>query len=92
MKKRLGGQDHVVQLGAGTAAAVGVAQVFQEPGDSSKRTFFSEIISSISDIKFSQDGRCRPIAVLAAPMALSRCASRCVGTETTLVSTQINQR
>jgi hypothetical protein len=34
------------------------AQVFQEPGDSSKRTFFSEIISSISDIKFSQDGRC----------------------------------
>ena len=35
------------------------AQLFHEPDDYSKRTFFSEIISSISDIKFSQDGRYR---------------------------------
>ena len=31
--------------------------VFEEPEDPSNRSFFSEIISSISDVKFSQDGR-----------------------------------
>ncbi|CAO3636906.1 unnamed protein product [Mucor hiemalis] len=33
------------------------ARVFEEPEDPSNRSFFSEIISSISDVKFSQDGR-----------------------------------
>ncbi|KAG1116408.1 hypothetical protein G6F42_013701 [Rhizopus arrhizus] len=33
------------------------AKVFEEPEDPSNRSFFSEIISSISDVKFSQDGR-----------------------------------
>ncbi|KAK4513699.1 uncharacterized protein ATC70_005704 [Mucor velutinosus] len=33
------------------------AKVFEEPEDLSNRSFFSEIISSISDVKFSQDGR-----------------------------------
>jgi len=33
------------------------AKVFEEPEDPQSRSFFSEIISSISDIKFSGDGR-----------------------------------
>ncbi|KAI9319403.1 protein phosphatase PP2A regulatory subunit B [Dichotomocladium elegans] len=33
------------------------AKVFQEPEDPSNRSFFSEIISSVSDVKFSNDGR-----------------------------------
>ncbi|KAI9478193.1 MAG: protein phosphatase PP2A regulatory subunit B [Benjaminiella poitrasii] len=33
------------------------AKVFEEPEDPSNRSFFSEIISSISDVKFSKDGR-----------------------------------
>jgi serine/threonine-protein phosphatase 2A regulatory subunit B len=33
------------------------AKVFQEADDPSRRSFFSEIISSISDVKFSSDGR-----------------------------------
>ncbi|KXN67421.1 protein phosphatase 2A regulatory subunit PR55 [Conidiobolus coronatus NRRL 28638] len=33
------------------------AQVFEEPEDPGNRSFFSEIISSISDIRFSADGR-----------------------------------
>jgi len=33
------------------------SKVFEEQEDPSSRSFFSEIISSISDIKFSQDGR-----------------------------------
>ncbi|KAG1451849.1 hypothetical protein G6F46_010027 [Rhizopus delemar] len=33
------------------------AKVFEEAEDPSNRSFFSEIISSISDTKFSQDGR-----------------------------------
>ncbi|KAG1218941.1 hypothetical protein G6F35_007907 [Rhizopus arrhizus] len=33
------------------------AKVFEETEDPSNRSFFSEIISSISDAKFSQDGR-----------------------------------
>ncbi|KAI8638684.1 protein phosphatase PP2A regulatory subunit B, partial [Parasitella parasitica] len=33
------------------------AKVFEEPEDPSNRSFFSEIISSISDVRFSQDGR-----------------------------------
>uniref|UniRef100_A0A665XD09 Serine/threonine-protein phosphatase 2A 55 kDa regulatory subunit B n=1 Tax=Echeneis naucrates TaxID=173247 RepID=A0A665XD09_ECHNA len=32
-------------------------QVFEEPEDPSSRSFFSEIISSISDVKFSHSGR-----------------------------------
>lgn len=31
--------------------------VFEEEEDPSQKSFFSEIISSISDVKFSQDGR-----------------------------------
>lgn len=31
--------------------------VFEEPEDPSNRSFFSEIISSISDVKFSNSGR-----------------------------------
>ena len=31
--------------------------VYQEPEDPASRSFFSEIISSVSDVKFSQDGR-----------------------------------
>jgi len=33
------------------------AKVFEEPEDPVSKSFFSEIISSISDIKFSRDGR-----------------------------------
>ncbi|KAI8336687.1 protein phosphatase PP2A regulatory subunit B [Chlamydoabsidia padenii] len=33
------------------------AKVFEEPENPATRSFFSEIISSISDVKFSQDGR-----------------------------------
>lgn len=31
--------------------------MFEEPEDPSNRSFFSEIISSISDVKFSHNGR-----------------------------------
>ena len=31
--------------------------VFEEPEDPTNRSFFSEIISSISDVKFSHNGR-----------------------------------
>lgn len=31
--------------------------VFEEPEDPTNRSFFSEIISSISDVKFSNNGR-----------------------------------
>lgn len=34
-----------------------VCVVFEEPEDPSNRSFFSEIISSISDVKFSHTGR-----------------------------------
>ncbi|MGH0180250.1 UNVERIFIED_CONTAM: hypothetical protein FKN15_003738 [Acipenser sinensis] len=34
-----------------------VKKVFEEPEDPSNRSFFSEIISSISDVKFSHSGR-----------------------------------
>ncbi|ORZ00721.1 protein phosphatase PP2A regulatory subunit B [Syncephalastrum racemosum] len=33
------------------------AKVFEEPEDQANRSFFSEIIQSVSDIKFSHDGR-----------------------------------
>ncbi|KAG7476359.1 hypothetical protein MATL_G00082050 [Megalops atlanticus] len=33
------------------------SKLFEEPEDSSNRSFFSEIISSISDVKFSHSGR-----------------------------------
>ncbi|XP_071948580.1 serine/threonine-protein phosphatase 2A 55 kDa regulatory subunit B delta isoform-like isoform X1 [Antedon mediterranea] len=33
------------------------ARIFEEPEDPSNRSFFSEIISSISDVKFSHSGR-----------------------------------
>ncbi|CAO3591960.1 unnamed protein product [Absidia cylindrospora] len=33
------------------------ATVFEEPENPATRSFFSEIISSVSDVKFSQDGR-----------------------------------
>jgi serine/threonine-protein phosphatase 2A regulatory subunit B len=36
---------------------VGFLPVYEEQEDPSTRNFFSEIISSISDVKFSQDGR-----------------------------------
>lgn len=34
-----------------------LSKVFEEPEDPSSRSFFSEIISSISDVKFSHSGR-----------------------------------
>ena len=34
-----------------------LASVFEEPEDPTNRSFFSEIISSISDVKFSHNGR-----------------------------------
>ena len=34
-----------------------VPVVFEEPEDPSNRSFFSEIISSVSDVKFSHSGR-----------------------------------
>jgi hypothetical protein len=34
-----------------------IVAVFEEEQDPSRRSFFSEIISSISDAKFSADGR-----------------------------------
>lgn len=34
-----------------------VPTVFEEPEDPSNRSFFSEIISSVSDVKFSRSGR-----------------------------------
>ena len=34
-----------------------VSAVFEEPEDPSNRSFFSEIISSVSDVKFSHSGR-----------------------------------
>lgn len=33
------------------------AKIFEEPEDATTKNFFSEIISSISDVKFSRDGR-----------------------------------
>ena len=33
------------------------AKVFEEPEDPSSKSFFSEIISSIADVRFSRDGR-----------------------------------
>lgn len=33
------------------------AKMFEEPADPANKSFFSEIISSISDVKFSHDGR-----------------------------------
>ena len=33
------------------------AKMFEEPEDPTNRSFFSEIISSISDVKFSNSGR-----------------------------------
>ena len=33
------------------------SKLFEEPEDPSNRSFFSEIISSISDVKFSHSGR-----------------------------------
>ena len=33
------------------------SKMFEEPEDPTNRSFFSEIISSISDVKFSNSGR-----------------------------------
>lgn len=38
-------------------AADSFSTVFEEPEDPSNRSFFSEIISSVSDVKFSHSGR-----------------------------------
>lgn len=38
-------------------AANSFSTVFEEPEDPSNRSFFSEIISSVSDVKFSHSGR-----------------------------------
>lgn len=38
-------------------AICSVSTVFEEPEDPSNRSFFSEIISSVSDVKFSHSGR-----------------------------------
>ena len=37
--------------------ALPLSAVFEEPEDPSARSFFSEIISSVSDVKFSHSGR-----------------------------------
>lgn len=36
---------------------ISLFSVFEEPEDPTNRSFFSEIISSISDVKFSHNGR-----------------------------------
>jgi len=38
-------------------SSVDISSGFEEEEDPSTRSFFSEIISSISDVKFSRDGR-----------------------------------
>lgn len=38
-------------------AAAAVLAVFEQSEDPATKSFFSEIISSISDVKFSRDGR-----------------------------------
>lgn len=40
-----------------TFKTVCLSSVFEEPEDPNSRSFFSEIISSISDVKFSHNGR-----------------------------------
>lgn len=40
-----------------TAFCPSITADFEEPEDPSTRSFFSEIISSISDVKFSHNGR-----------------------------------
>lgn len=42
---------------ADVGACPSSSAVFEEPEDPSNRSFFSEIISSISDVKFSHSGR-----------------------------------
>lgn len=42
---------------ADAGACPSSSAVFEEPEDPSNRSFFSEIISSISDVKFSHSGR-----------------------------------
>lgn len=42
---------------SGEHALTACVAVFEEEEDPSNRSFFSEIISSISDVKFSHDGR-----------------------------------
>lgn len=46
-----------VELGVGFICNCLLSAVFEEPEDPSSRSFFSEIISSISDVKFSHSGR-----------------------------------
>jgi hypothetical protein len=46
-------RHHCVQRSISTCAYLG----FEEEEDPTNRSFFSEIISSISDVKFSHDGR-----------------------------------
>lgn len=48
-----------IKLGDMRAAALcdRHAKLFEEPADASAKSFFSEIISSISDVQFSHDGR-----------------------------------
>ncbi|ERE81150.1 serine/threonine-protein phosphatase 2A regulatory subunit B alpha isoform [Cricetulus griseus] len=46
-----------VDHGVDDSASVLCQAVFEEPEDPSNRSFFSEIISSISDVKFSHSGR-----------------------------------
>lgn len=43
--------------GQSMTAADSSSTVFEEPEDPSNRSFFSEIISSVSDVKFSHSGR-----------------------------------
>uniref|UniRef100_A0A5F9DC80 Protein phosphatase 2 regulatory subunit Bdelta n=1 Tax=Oryctolagus cuniculus TaxID=9986 RepID=A0A5F9DC80_RABIT len=54
------------------------AKFFEEPEDPSSRSFFSEIISSISDVKFSHSGRYMMTRdYLAGPWRRTRCTSTC---------------
>lgn len=42
---------------SGDSPHFSISTVFEEPEDPSNRSFFSEIISSVSDVKFSHSGR-----------------------------------
>lgn len=44
-------------MGSPVIAIYSLSPVFEEPEDPSNRSFFSEIISSVSDVKFSHSGR-----------------------------------
>lgn len=50
-------QEYVFFDYAASLSLLTLSPVFEEEEDPTNRSFFSEIISSISDVKFSHDGR-----------------------------------